>query len=43
MTGARALLSDAQVQQNARELAAEFASLGGPVKAAEAVSVVAGG
>jgi MGT family glycosyltransferase len=40
MTGARALLSDAQVQQNARELAAEFASLGGPVKAAEAVATV---
>ena len=35
---ARALSQDQQVQQNARQLAAEMASLGGPARAAEALS-----
>jgi len=40
LQGARALLSDTQVQENARELAAEFAALGGTAKAAEAVGTL---
>ncbi len=37
LEGARALTNDARVQQNARELAADFAALGGPARAAEAL------
>jgi MGT family glycosyltransferase len=37
LEGAKALTSDTTVQQNAQALAAEFASLGGPERAAEAL------
>jgi MGT family glycosyltransferase len=37
LQGTKALLTDANVQQNARDLAAEFAALGGPPTAADAL------
>jgi MGT family glycosyltransferase len=37
LDGTRALTNDAQVQANARRLAADFAALGGPERAAEAI------
>ena len=40
LEGTRALLTDARVQQNARDLAAEMASLGGAEAAAAAVEAV---
>lgn len=38
--GAKALKNDIRAQQNARQLAAEFAALGGPEKAAEALAAL---
>ncbi len=38
--GTRALLADARVLENARELAAEMATLGGPQRAAELIAVM---
>jgi MGT family glycosyltransferase len=40
LSGARALLNDARVQQNARDLAAEMAALGGIARAADAVEAI---
>jgi MGT family glycosyltransferase len=40
LDGARALSQDEQVKANARKLAAEFAGLGGPVRAAEAITAL---
>ena len=40
LQGAKALLTDANVQQNARDLAAEFATLGGPPAAADALEAM---
>jgi UDP:flavonoid glycosyltransferase YjiC (YdhE family) len=37
LEGTRALTEDAQVHENARKLAAEFAALGGPERAADAL------
>ncbi len=37
LTGARALLANQEIQANARALAADFASLGGPSRAAELI------
>jgi zeaxanthin glucosyltransferase len=40
LEGARALTNDARVQQTARELAADFAALGGAPRAAEALEAL---
>lgn len=40
LSGARALLTDMQVQENARRLAEDFAALGGPARAAELIETV---
>lgn len=42
LEGARALTTDARVQQNARALAADFAALGGPARAAAALESLLG-
>ncbi|HEX2909080.1 MAG TPA: glycosyltransferase, partial [Phototrophicaceae bacterium] len=42
LEGAQALFNDAHVQQTARELAAEFAALGGAERAAAAIAAVVG-
>lgn len=43
LEGAKALTTDAKIQQNARQLAADFAALGGPVRAAEHLAAIAEG
>jgi MGT family glycosyltransferase len=43
LEGTRALLADAQVQQTARDLATEMASLGGAASAANAIEDILGG
>ena len=40
LQGAKALLTDVNVQQNARDLAAEFIALGGPPAAADALEAI---
>jgi MGT family glycosyltransferase len=42
LEGTRALKRDTQVQANARQLAEDFAALGGPERAAEAIAKLAG-
>lgn len=42
LEGARALANDSGVQKNARDLAAEFAALGGPDRAADALAALIG-
>ncbi len=42
LEGAKAMTSDERVQANARQLAADFAALGGPERAAEALEALAG-